>query len=186
MVPAGMDERRFAVLDVGEAHMQDHKYFAAIDDEMDNGGREALLYYLQHFDLSKVDLRVIPKTRALLEQKIATSNPEAKWWFDVLARGELPGGTDVPNQCPVNLLCDHYIQHASKRGIPRKSSETQLGIFLHKHVPELIKTRAGYIFPPLVECRKAFAKRLGHGISWAEAGQGWSIEPQPIAISMRR
>ena len=34
-VPAGFDERRFAVLDVGDAHKQDHAYFAAIDAEMD-------------------------------------------------------------------------------------------------------------------------------------------------------
>jgi hypothetical protein len=51
LVPAGFDERRFAVLDVGEDHMQDKPYFAAIDDEMDNGGREALLHFLINFDL---------------------------------------------------------------------------------------------------------------------------------------
>ena len=42
-IPAGFGERRFAVLDVGKDHMQDTAYFAAIDAEMDNGGREALL-----------------------------------------------------------------------------------------------------------------------------------------------
>ena len=42
LVPAGFEERRFAVLEIGEAHMQDKAYFAAIDEQMDNGGREAL------------------------------------------------------------------------------------------------------------------------------------------------
>jgi hypothetical protein len=45
VVPAGLRERRFAVLDVGEDHIQDTKYFAAIDYEMTHGGAEALLYH---------------------------------------------------------------------------------------------------------------------------------------------
>ena len=52
MIPAGFKERRWAVFDMGEAHVQDHAYFAAITQEMDNGGREALLYHLLNFDLS--------------------------------------------------------------------------------------------------------------------------------------
>jgi hypothetical protein len=84
----GFDERRFAVLDVSDAHKQDHTYFAAIDHEMNNGGREALLHHLLNFDLSKVNLRAIPKTGALLEQKIASLSPEAGWLLDLLNRGE--------------------------------------------------------------------------------------------------
>ena len=61
LVPAGFQERRFAVLEVGEDHIQDHSYFAAIDEEMKNGGREALLDHLLSFDLKTVDLRVIPQ-----------------------------------------------------------------------------------------------------------------------------
>src|SRR5262249_49921930 len=57
MVPAGFKERRWAVFDIGEGHIQDKPYFAAIDHEMDNGGREALLHYLLNFDLKQVDLR---------------------------------------------------------------------------------------------------------------------------------
>ena len=57
LVPAGLEERRFATLDVGEGHIQDRAYFAGIDEQMDNGGREALLDYLLKFDLKGVDLR---------------------------------------------------------------------------------------------------------------------------------
>jgi Family of unknown function (DUF5906) len=76
IVPAGFDERRFAVLDVGDAHMEDYPYFAAIDTEMDNGGREALLDLLPDIDLSSINLRKIPKTAALLEQKLASLSAE--------------------------------------------------------------------------------------------------------------
>ena len=77
MVPAGFKERRWAVFDMGEDHMQDHAYFAAIDHEMNNGGREALLHYLLNFDLSQVNLRTIPKTAALLDQQIESHDAGA-------------------------------------------------------------------------------------------------------------
>jgi hypothetical protein len=94
LVPAGYEERRFAVLDVGEEHMQDIPYFKAIDAEMDSGGREGLLDYLLRFDLTKVNLRVIPKTSALLEQKMASFAGEQSWWYEMLSNGVLPWGCD--------------------------------------------------------------------------------------------
>jgi hypothetical protein len=91
-VPAGFDERRFAILDMGGAHKQDFAYFAAIDAEMAAGGYEALLYHLlSEVDCSKVNLRQIPHTAALLEQKLETAKSEHGWWLDILHRGVLPG-----------------------------------------------------------------------------------------------
>ena len=125
LVPAGFGERRFATLDVGEDHKEDHAYFAAIDAEMVNGGREALLHHLMHFDLKSVDLRTIPKTAALLEQKISSLGPEQGWWLDVLSRGELPWGCDLnSNFCPSNRLFDRYVTHAGRNGVRRKSIQT--------------------------------------------------------------
>jgi hypothetical protein len=72
IVPAGFDARRWFVLTVGDEHREDHDYFAAIDEEMNNGGREALLHELLHFDLSGINLRSVPKTTALFEQKEKT------------------------------------------------------------------------------------------------------------------
>ncbi len=57
VVPAGKDERRFCVLDVDPRCAQQHDYFREMDAELDNGGREKLLYDLQHFDLERVNLR---------------------------------------------------------------------------------------------------------------------------------
>jgi hypothetical protein len=94
LVPAGMEERRFAVLDVGEDRMQDHRYFAAIEKQMAAGGRAALLDYLLKFDLSRVNLRQIPRTAALLDQKIASLSPEMSWLLDFLRAGQLPWGCD--------------------------------------------------------------------------------------------
>ena len=96
VVPAGLMARRFAVFDVGEAHVGDKAYFRAIAHELDNSGRQALLHYLLNFDLSKLDLRSVPKTEALLEQKLHSLDGEQGWWLGVLMAGELPALSNEP------------------------------------------------------------------------------------------
>ena len=148
---------------MGDAHKQDHVYFAAIDAEMAAGGREALLYHLLfEVDCSKVNLRQIPHTAALLEQKLETAKPEHGWWLDILHHGMLPGYRDevalsqqnrtVPellgessglqqdqtpmlrNETASEVLYDSYVEHAKKQGVPRRAIETQIGRFLQKVV----------------------------------------------------
>ena len=197
LVPAGFGERRFAIFDVGEANMQDHAYFAGIDTEMNNGGREALLDYLLNFDLSQINLRKIPQTDALLEQIIESASPEHAWWFYTLQRGELPWGSSEDNTCPKWTLFQRYLQHANLQGARRRAVEVKIGMFLKKHVGTALKTEKKdysiprrdhevtvqdgyvYIFPPLKECRKKFAEVMKQDIKW-DGGDGaqWRKEPQ--------
>ena len=39
VVPAGLEERRFVVLEVGREKMQNHGYFAALMSQIDNSGK---------------------------------------------------------------------------------------------------------------------------------------------------
>ena len=185
LVPAGFKERRWAVLDIGEEHMQDHDYFAAIDKEMNNGGREALLYELLNFDLSKVDLRTVPKTTALLDQQIETMTPEQAWWFETLMQGALPPrphGVEGAHVCPRDDLFERYVRHARVQGINRRSTETRIGMFLRaqlgarlkdtRHLVDNQRVRR-YELPPLADCRRLFAGSLGQPIEW---GDGWESE----------
>ena len=110
LVPAAMEERRFAVLDVGEEHREDYEYFAAIDRERDNGGAEALLHHLLNLDISGVNLRKIPQTAALLDQKMASLGSEQAWWLDILTKGILPAGCDLPNETPATAAYESYIE----------------------------------------------------------------------------
>jgi hypothetical protein len=90
-VPAGEDERRFFVLEVGTARAKDTAYFGAIANEMEHGGREALLHFLMNRDLTNVDIRKYPETSGNAKQKLHT-NPllaflveklgEGKWYHD--------------------------------------------------------------------------------------------------------
>jgi hypothetical protein len=69
VIPAGADARRYFVLDVGDAQIQNSEYFAAVVEQMGTGGREALLHELLQEDLSDFNVRVVPQTEALAEQK---------------------------------------------------------------------------------------------------------------------
>lgn len=186
LIPAGIDERRFAVLDVGDEKRQNSRYFQAIDDEMDRGGREALLRYLLDFELTDVPLRTIPATMALAEQKVSSLSPEQHWWLDVLTRGSIPGDVIGEGETETHLLYTHYIAQSQRAGVNRKSFETQLGYALRGMVPGLVKTRrvfmgpAGperhyvYVFPSLEVCRQAFDRITGGDSPWGDgAPETW-------------
>lgn len=180
MVPAGMEERRFAVFEIGEENIQDHNYFAAMDEEMENGGREALLDYLLNFDLSKVNLRKVPNTSELFNQKLNSLDSLQSWILTVLEEGALPGYADVDNACPTHIMFEDYIRHSKNIGINHRKIQTQVGIFLNKLFPNLKKIRGDcmdpegptsskanyYLFPSLKECREAFEKQIGTEIKW--------------------
>jgi len=184
VVPAGPQARRFAVFDVGEASRLNAEYFAGIDAEMAAGGREALLGFLLRFDLSAVDLRDIPSTSALSQQKIASMTPEAGWWFEVLRRG---APTRRMDSWDLEIVTDDFygdfIGYCDRLGVRRRASPEHLRIqlgpllpreFERKRVRRTVEVDKGggvkewstrrvhvYLLPSLEECRGFFAERFG-------------------------
>ena len=100
VIPAGLEERRFFVVDVGEARMQDHAYFHKIVTQMKDGGREALLNFLLNVDLAGVNLRKFPQTQALLENKIHSMTSEQKWRRPRVMRRRSSSISGVQVACP--------------------------------------------------------------------------------------
>src|SRR5215204_2312773 len=90
VVPAGLEERRFLVLDVGESQMQNSEFFGALDRELESGGREALLHLLLNRDLSGFNVRRFPQTEALREQKLLSLETHEEEWIQVLRDGVTP------------------------------------------------------------------------------------------------
>lgn len=204
LVPAGLEERRFAVIDVGEDRMQDIPYFAVIDDELDNGGAAALLRFLKDWRADDVNIRVIPRTVALTEQKIQSLGSEGKWWLDQLMAGIIPmcigtGKDDVKdlvlaNVCPIDELFESYLKHARDTGNSRRSAETSLGIFLQRVIPGVKRERRTvrsakrswehgqrkyiYQIASLAECRSKFDELLNTQFDWPPGPDDWVFEQE--------
>jgi hypothetical protein len=95
IIPAGHDERRWFVLDVSEAHKQEKKYYEPIDREMKSGGREALLHMLLHRDLTGANIRDVPKTEALADQKLHSARGMDSFIMTICETGILPSAHGV-------------------------------------------------------------------------------------------
>lgn len=138
VVPAGGDERRFFVLDIGRAHQQDTAYFKAIADQMNTGGREALLHHLLTYDIKNYEVRHVPQTPALFEQKQMTMGTEEDWWFDKLANGTvIEGDKEWRRVIRKSELLEDYLLRCNRFRITRRASEVGLGVFLKKVIPDL-------------------------------------------------
>lgn len=180
VVPAGADERRYAVFDVSNAVAQNTKYFAEMHAELEAGGYEALLHDLLTFDLESVDLRRVPRTQALLDQKLRTLDSPEAWWLERLKAGTpTRKAIEWPDQVLRSAVFDDYLDEADRIGIKRRATDTEVGTVLAKLMPGLQTVRrAGgsdgprrpryYVLPRLDEARAMFEAHVGQEIDWQD------------------
>jgi hypothetical protein len=171
VIPAGLEERRFFVLDVSDKHMQDKAYFQALFQQMDTGGREAMLKYLLEFDLDGFDLRTFPRTKALMDQILNSMNSVGKFWYDRLKDGRLrEEDDDWKGSVEFKDFYENFLTYAGKIGDKYRATESQLGKEIRDICPAVIRRRIKkayhLIFPSLEECRKLFEARVNIKIDW--------------------
>lgn len=200
VVPASADERRYFVLDVGSDKIQDTAYFAKLRDEMWNGGRAALLDYLMNYDISDFNVRAVPATQALTEQKIEGLRNIDLWWFSMLETGEIDlgsGGLDGENEVDDWARGRVYVDRKDFRnaymswmrtrrhdGDPLR--EREFGKRLKTMLPSLGERRpriggrqvAQYTLPDLDVCRSEFDAYMGSEIGWPESFISSDTEPE--------
>lgn len=191
VIPAGASERRFLMLKVSTDHLQDKPYFAAIDREYENGGKEALLHYLMNYNLAGYEPRDVPKTEALQEQKRHSFSPMEEWWYTKLERGTIFDGEEWPDYVVCTHLAHDFTVHMQTWKSNSRANSTQLGHFVMSVLPNGEKCKAQlsgapevvgvdgelkkvhrprvYRVASLEECRKHFAdKFIGGDVDWSE------------------
>ena len=166
IVPASVGERRFAVLDVSSARIGDYAYFRALAGT----DRAALLHHLLNIDLEDVNLRRIPQTAGLIDQKIETAGALTKFWRDCLDRGHvLDTEKGWPEKVETDRLYEAYIAYAKDMGERYRRSAESFGKELKTMCPAAEKRRLReggdrryfYTLPGLEEARAAMAKYIG-------------------------
>jgi hypothetical protein len=127
-----------------------------------------------------VNLRKIPRTKALLEQKIRSFDSVDHWWFERLMAGSVTRkGRLWPSVVAKSVLVDDYVEATERLGVKRKRSETEVGMALRKLMPKL-ETVRGYCqlsednstrrwcfrLQDLHLCRHAFEQALQQDVDW--------------------
>lgn len=199
VVPASEDERRFFVLNVSDKRRGDHKYFAAFRAEMNSDGPAALLAYLMNYDISNFQVRDVPNTEALAEQKIEGLKNVERWWHSILeqgfidATGYLGHGSSHrawPNDKLTILKSDFRDAYSrwmrSRRYDGEEVSEAEFSKRLRHMLPEIVIGRSRidgvrnrmFTLPDLYACRTRFEEVLGSELPWPEE-QPFHPEDEP-------
>jgi hypothetical protein len=182
-IPAGADERRFVVVCVSDCYKQDHEYFAHLNTHMNNGGLAAFLDFLLKLDISDFNIRAVPSTKALDEQKLLSMQPLEAWLYSRLQEGQLKKlDTRWEAKQVRDDLCIEFSEFAKSRGSRYASTDpTSVGKKLRNLIPEIEEgrdTRAKgrkrlWIFPSLHISRKSFAASTGlKYVEWLDDGEG--------------
>lgn len=192
-INAEKSDRRFLMLetkDVPTEYVRGRRN--AMMAQLDAGGRAGWLYDLLRMDLSQFDLRSIPQTEALSEQKELSMSTEQQWWHGKLYAGRLHRSQDDWG-LPIitTMLTDDYYDFFQKtRAHGRAISEPQLGKFLAEVVPA-VEGRALKIsehgkqkhrFPPLRECRVFWSKYMRASFTWPEVDERPDAGGDPQAV----
>lgn len=187
-VPAGRGARRFFVLDVSDLQTGNHAWFRALINQMENGGRAALMHHLQGRDLSQFNPRQAPKTDALLDLKSRNFKAHEHWWFEKLRddceesgestpRGDLGEVFEQPlwnREVPKEVLYSEYHAFARRLNERFPLNKEHLGKALRKMVPglDVSRPRIGgsrpycYVIPSLAECRARWEEYVCQPVQW--------------------
>lgn len=179
VVPLGMgDERRFVITDVGTAHQRDAVYFNAITEQMANGGYEALLDYLLHYEYNEALPRSIIKTNALCDNKIYSMPDEMKFWHECLIR-EMIGDFCISDKPENDICCNEFYKHYIEWCDMMKIRPLAFNILPKKLKPAVVnfnKTQKvidtsgrrewQYYLQSLSDMRRYFEEYLGHSLDW--------------------
>lgn len=187
-VPAGLDERRFMALNVGNGQKQNTAYFKRLWTQLNTGGKARLLWEFLNTDISTFDPFNVPQTQELLQQKLLSLDPQSEWWFEKLDNGAFLPTMTWEDPVPLQALYLDYVQHCRLTGQRLPKSVNFLSNKLRSLLPidpTVTRTRlqhemefstgtlvAGTLqthwqMPDLKICREFFEKKARSEITWS-------------------
>lgn len=182
VIPAGWSERRFTVIDISGARKDDWEYHAAMRAEMESGGYAKLLHVLLNMPL---DFKLLARpfnTAALRDQQLASMEADQRWLYDILQAGEFPDG-----RVEVEQLYEQYSRFLRDHSAGRRADRAAMGRLLRAIGVRQEKVRQGggrsrvYVFPPLAQCREAFAVGLAVPPEW-DGPSSWPADDSAEAL----
>jgi hypothetical protein len=173
-VPAGVGDRRWFVLHVADTYAgtKSPGYWKALYDELENGGRAAMLFDLLAMDLKGFDVRAIPSTAAKARQQAHSLKGSAAWLYDVLQEGSINGeewqdaglttDKDQAYACYVEFSKRQRDWRPAIKSVWSKDIQAALGSYIGETRPTKGNKRVRlFQFGPLVDCRRQFGSHLG-------------------------
>jgi len=203
IVPADKADRRWQVFDVGDRNREDHAYFRAIKKQLESGGYAAMLYDLLCHDVATgPNPRRIIKTEALFEQIIRAQGPEVRYLHQILDNGLLPQPDVIGNGAGSTTIKAMWADLQKTQANSQYVNPIGLGRFLRKVIPGVSSVQNGtfivrvnlgigpneterstrYDFPPLRDCRAAFARFIGQPVPWTNSRENWEPDFDPNAV----
>ena len=179
-VPSSSDERRWFVLRVSNIKQGNFRYWDELNNNINNGGAEAFLHYLKDVDLADFNVRSVPQTKELANQKIHSFGALADFMYQALSEGILCSRPwDERRAISRSEFTGRVEEYCQKH--PKHKFNVPQPQYIGRHLLEMVGACKGrnsgvsreytYKFPPLNEARDAFASwaRLGDDFQWEEA-----------------
>jgi hypothetical protein len=174
-VQAGVQDRRFFVLDVSPHKAQDESWFAPLYADLDSGGIEEFLWLLLKIRLNGWHPRKLPKTTEAIEQQRFSADSVSQWvqaCVDADGIVGCPGVITYPlnGLLPSNVLYDAYKGHCKYHPV----SNVVFGKALTQMLGEPSRQKVGassgksrprtYQVPDAEKWQRALDQRLGISI----------------------
>jgi hypothetical protein len=174
MVPVGIGDRRWFVLDVPDTYAgtTHPTYWEALYAEIDNGGAAAMFYDLLHMDLTGFNVRAVPNTAAKAQQQMHSLHGTEAWLHDVLQEGEIgserwqTNGLEVTKDHAYGCHEDFSRRQRDYRPETKTAWSKKIRKALGPCVTDARQTQGGerkrfFRFAPLSDCRDQFARHIG-------------------------
>jgi hypothetical protein len=158
---------------------QNRKFFASVKLEWDNGGAEAFLHELAAYDLTNFDVRQVPQTAELAEQKLHSQNSGEAFIYAALSDGHFHPESSNPLYHDVTtVLWQDWVETSriekSYRNYCAEESNSKYWLS-RRELMLLLKERVGakrrrksspprswgYEFPSLEEARVIYTSMTG-------------------------